>query len=202
MKTVLMVFMLMALGKGYAQNNQIKLYIQQIAANKVYIEYLQKGYSIVKTGLNTIGNIKNGHFSLDKDFFSQLDNINPKVRHYAKVADIIALNIQIIKRYKKALAEAKGTDLFNDWELDYMTRVFNALIDNCASLIDELTVLLTPHEWKMSDDERIKRIDGLHAAMRDNYAFVNHFAGELQIMAMQKGKELNDAAVLENLYKK
>ncbi|MBN8788535.1 MAG: hypothetical protein J0I84_15705 [Terrimonas sp.] len=202
MKPVLMVFMLMALSKGYAQNNQIKLYIQQIAANKVYLEYLQKGYSIVKNGLNTIGNIKNGHFSLDKDFFSQLENINPKVRHYAKEADIIALNVQIIRRFKKALAEAKGTDLFSDQELDYINRVFNSLIDNCASLTDELTVLLTPSEWKMSDDERIKRIDGLHTAMRDNYAFVNHFAGELEIMAMQKGKELNDAAVLQGLYKK
>ena len=202
MKPVLMVFMLMALSKGYAQNNQIKLYIQQIAANKVYLEYLQKGYSIVKNGLNTIGNIKNGHFSLDKDFFSQLENINPKVRHYAKEADIIALNVQIIRRFKKALAEAKGTDLFSDQELDYINRVFNSLIDNCASLTDELTVLLAPSEWKMSDDERIKRIDGLHTAMRDNYAFVNHFAGELEIMAMQKGKELNDAAVLQGLYKK
>lgn len=202
MKPVLMVFMLMALGKGYAQNNEIKLYIQQIAANKVYLEYLQKGYSIVKNGLNTIGNIKNGHFSLDKDFFSQLENINPKVRHYAKEADIIVLNVQIIRRFKKALAEAKGTDLFSDQELDYMNRVFNSLIDNCASLTDELTVLLTPSEWKMSDDERIKRIDGLHTAMRDNYAFVNHFAGELEILAMQKGKELNDAAVLQGLYKK
>lgn len=202
MKTVLMVFMLMAWGRGYAQNNQIKLYIQQIAANKVYLEYLQKGYSIVKNGLNTIGNIKNGHFSLDKDFFSQLENINPKVRHYAKVTDIIALNIQIIQRYKKALEEAKGADLFNDRELDYIARVFNVLINNCVSLTDELTVLLTPHEWKMSDDERVKRIDGLHAAMRDNYAFVNHFAGELQIIAVQKEKELNDASVLQGLYKK
>lgn len=201
MKPVLIIMLLLFSGFSYGQN-QIKLYIQQIAANKVYLEYLQKGYSIVKTGLNTIGNIKDGHFSLDKDFFSRLENINPKVRHYAKVTDIIALNIQIIRRYKKALAEAKDTDLFNDRELDYMTRVFNSLINNCVSLTDELTVLLTPHEWKMSDDERVKRIDGLHAAMWDNYAFVNHFAGELQIMAMQKGKELNDASVLQDLYKK
>lgn len=202
MKCVMIIVMLALSMCSYAQNNQIKLYVQQIAANKVYLEYLQKGYSIVKNGLNTIGNIKDGHFSLDKDFFSQLENINPKVRHYAKVADIIALNVQVIKRYKKALTEAKATDRFNDRELDYMTRVFNSLIDNCASLTGELTVLLTQSEWKMNDDERIKRIDGLHAAMRDNYAFVNHFACELQIMAMQKGKELNDAAVLQDLYKK
>ena len=40
---------------------QKKYLLQQIAALQVYIGYLQKGYSIAKTGLTTIGNIKNGH---------------------------------------------------------------------------------------------------------------------------------------------
>lgn len=202
MKRVLILPLLILLTMFCQAQNQIKLYIQQIAANAVYIEYLQKGYKIVRNGLNTIGNIKDGHFSLDKDFFSQLENINPKVRHYAKVADIIALSIQIIKRYKKALSEVKASDRFSTGELDYISKVFSALIDNCTSLTDELAILLTPSGWKMSDDERIKRIDGIHTTMRDNYAFVNHLSGELQIMSIQKGKELKDATVLHDLYGK
>lgn len=134
MKRVMMMSLLISVSVFSQAQNQIRLYIQQIAANKVYIEYLQQGYKIVKNGLNTIGNIKDGHFSLDKDFFNGLQHINPKVRHYAKVADIIALNIHIIKRHKKALAAARDSDGFTSSELDYMTKVFNALIDNCASL--------------------------------------------------------------------
>ncbi len=32
-----------------AQNQTIKLYMQQIAANKIYIEYLQKATRLLKT---------------------------------------------------------------------------------------------------------------------------------------------------------
>lgn len=200
MKKVIVIAGLVLLAvSGYSQS-QIKLYIQQIAANKVYIEYLQKGYSIAKKGLTTIGNIKNGHWSLDKDFFAGLENINPKVRHYAKVADIVALNIQIVKRYKQALKEARASDRFTGSELDYFGKVFTGLIDNCAVLVDELTLLLKASELKMSDDERIKRIDKLYTNMQDNYVFVQDFSGSMEIMTLQRDKEVNDAAVVKGLY--
>jgi len=200
MKKVIVIAGLVLLAvSGYSQN-QIKLYIQQIAANKVYIEYLQKGYSIAKKGLTTVGNIKNGHWSLDKDFFAGLENINPKVRNYAKVADIVALNIQIVKRYKKALNQARASDRFTGNDLDYFGSVFTALIDNCAVLVDELTLLLKASELKMSDDERIKRIDRLYTDMQDNYAFVQHFSGSMEIMTLQRDKELKDAAVIKGLH--
>lgn len=185
--------------KGNAQNN-IKLYIQQIAANKVYIEYLQKGYKIVKGGLNTIANIKNGHFTLDKDFFAGLQNINPKIRNYAKVSGAIALNIQIEQRYRKAITEAMNSDRFNSGELDYMGNVFTSLINDCTVLADELTLLITANKLKMSDDERIKRIDVVYSAMQDNYVFVNAFARDINIMVVQKSKELQDAHAMQAIH--
>src|SRR5436190_21373731 len=78
------------LSEWFNQNaTQKKYLLQQIAALQVYTQYLQKGYSIAKTGLTTIGNFKNGHFSLDKDFFASLENINPKIKKYSRVSDII-----------------------------------------------------------------------------------------------------------------
>lgn len=179
-----------------AQNQTIKLYLQQIAANKIYIEYLQKGYKIARSGLTTIGNIKNGHFKLDKDFFAGLQSINPKVSNYAKVADIIALNIKITKQYRRAMSEARRNKMYNSSEMEYMGKVFYSLIEDCTGITDELMELLTPDKFKMSDDERIKRIDGLHAGMQDNYVFVNSFSGDMAMMAVQRSKEAKDAATL------
>ncbi len=200
MKTVMIAGLLLMSVSGYSQGSQIKLYIQQIAANKVYIEYLQKGYSIAKKGLTTIGNIKNGHWSLDKDFFAGLENVNPKVRNYTKVADIVALNIQIVKRYKKALNQARASDRFTGSELDYFGKVFAGLMDDCTVVVDELIVLLKASELKMSDDERIRRIDKLYTNMQDNYVFVQDFSGKMEVMILQRDKELKDAAVMKGLY--
>lgn len=184
-----------------AQNKTIKLYIQQIAANKVYIEYLQKGYRIAKNGLTTISNIKNGHWSLDKDFFAGLKGINPKVQNYVKVADIIALNIKTIKQYKTAMKQARSAELFNGGEIGYFDKVFASLIGGCMMVTDELTLLLTPNKLTMSDDERLKRIDLLYADLQDEYVFVNSFSNDITIMALQRNKELREAETLSDLYK-
>lgn len=201
MKRIIIACILVVLSKyTQAQNKTIKLYLQQIAANKVYIEYLQKGYKIAKTGLTTIGNIKNGHFGLDKDFFAGLQAINPKVRNYAKVTGIIALNIKVVKQYRKAMNEARRNNMYNSDELEYMGKVFTALVEDCTMITDELLVLLTPDKLKMSDDERIKRIDETHAAMQDNYVFVNSFSADIAMVALQRNKDVKDAATLRTLY--
>lgn len=199
MKVVILITMMLLFNNGYGQNNQIKLYIQQIAANKVYIEYLQKGYSIVKNGLRAIGDIKDGHWRLDIIFFDGLEKINPKVRQYAKVADIIALNIQVIKRAKKLVLEIKDADVFTEQEALYATKVVDRTLVNCAALIDELGSLLKTSELRMSDNERIKRIDGLHEQMRSNYSFVNYFSGEWQLLQLQKNKALRDGIIVKQL---
>lgn len=185
---------------GQAQNKTIKLYLKQIAANKVYIEYLQKGYKIAKNGLNTIGKIKNGHFSLDKDFFAGLQSINPKVRNYVKVADIVAMNVEVAEQYKKAVNESRKHDMYNKEELTYINKVFSSLIENCTMVTDELILLVTPNKLKMSDDERINQIDKLHSDMQDNYVFVNSFSGTITMMTLQRMKEARDAASVRTLH--
>lgn len=200
MKTVMIMGCLLFFALcSQAQNKTIKLYIQQIAANKVYIEYLQKGYRIAKNGLTTIGNIKNGHWSLDKDFFAGLKGINPKVRNYGKVADIIALNIKTIKQYKTAMKQARSAELFNGGEIGYFDKVFTFLIDGCMMVIDQLTLLLTPNKLTMRDDERIKRIDLLYAEMQDRHVFANSFSNDIIIMALQRDKELREVETLSDL---
>jgi hypothetical protein len=201
MKKVIIVWgMLLIVLFSRAQNKTFKLYIQQIAANKVYIEYLQKGYRIAKNGLTTIGNIKNGHWSLDKDFFAGLKGINPKVRNYSKVADIIVLNIKTIKQYKTAMKQARSAELFDSGEISYFDKVFTVLLDDCMRVTDELTLLLTANELTMSDDERIKRIDLLYTDMQDKYVFANGFSNDVNVMAFQRSKELREAATVRSLY--
>lgn len=201
MKIVCVILMLFFRTDSFGQNNQIKLYIQQIAANKVYIEYLQKGYSIVRSGLKTIGDIKDGHFKLDEIFFKDLERINPKISNYAKVADIVMLNGQVVKRAAVLVKGVKGSPVFHEREIKHIGKVLDALTDDCAELMDELNSLLRASAFKMSDDERLKRINALNTQMRSNYAFLNNFSGELRMLEVQKLKEQNEGSVVEDLIK-
>lgn len=209
MKQVCIIILAMALFQGMKaqgvkewlsqKQTQTQYLIQQIAALQVYIGYLQKGYKIVQGGLNTIGNIKKGHFNLDKAFFDGLKSINPKVKSYARVADIITLNIQVIQRAGKALKEAHSSDRFTGNELDYVSKVFTGITDGCSELIEALTQLLTLGDLQLSDDERIKRIDGVYAEMKDRYGFINGFCNDLTRMRLQRSQELRDAGTMQKL---
>lgn len=201
MKFSIISVWLMALGlQGNTQNKTIKLYLQQIAANKVYIEYLQKGYKIARKGLNLIGDIKNGHFGLDKNFFSVLDNVNPKIRDYAKVAGIINLNFQIVKRYKEVNNQIRSTKFLTEQEIVYARKVLASVLDDCNGLMDELIGTVKNSSLKMSDDERLKRIDVLYSEMQGNFKFVVGFSNEISIMKVQREKDSQETLWLDALY--
>src|SRR6202790_2696983 len=86
-------------GRLHAQSD-IQAMLKQIAKLEIYIVDLEKGYSIAKEGLTTIGEIKNGEFNLHSLFFNSLQKVNPSVAKYSKIAEIIADQIAILSDFK------------------------------------------------------------------------------------------------------
>ena len=178
---------------------QKKYLLQQIAALQVYIGYVQKGYSIAKEGLNAISDIKNGEFNLHKDYFNSLKAVNPKIKNYSKVADIIALQVNIVKTYKEAVKQVRQSGAFNADEISYVNGVFERLLDDCTKTIDALIAVTTSGELEMKDDERLKRIDALYSDMQDKYTFVQAFAGEAKLLAASRIREQTDIKTMRIL---
>jgi hypothetical protein len=175
-----------------AQDNQQKELLLQIAALKVYIEYAQKGYSVVKKSLHFIGDVKKGELNLHEDYFSSLTKVNPKIKNYVKIAEIISMQIKIIKDYKRTLNQLHNDDLFHGDELDYIQRSFDRLLTNCNATLNELLEVTTDASLEMKDDQRIERIDGLHQTMMDDYLFCQSFCNQTKKLSLSKAKENND----------
>src|SRR5690242_17273529 len=121
MKNILLIVLMVIGYASFGQNTQewtrqkktqIKYLLQQIAANKVYIEYIEKGYNIAHKGLQTIHDIKKGDFNLSFNFFESQKNVNPKIKAWAKVADVIAYQIRIIKTAKQTQLDIRETGQF------------------------------------------------------------------------------------------
>ena len=197
MKTLFAVSMLIAL-PSYGQTleewtqqkeTQIKYLLQQIAANKVYIEYIENGYGIARKGLNIIQKIKKGDFDLHRDFIASLSNINPEIKSYVRVGDIITYQARIVKRINNTLRNLKESNQFTADELDYNKSVFEKLLDECLKNIDELFLVITSGELEMKDDERINRIDQLYLDMQEKYCFCESFSKECSVLAVQRLSE-------------
>ena len=177
----------------HAQAKQRKVLLLQIAALQTYIGYAKKGYTVVKKGLNFIGDVKKGEVNLHSDYFNSLLQVNPKVKNYVRVGEIIALQIKILKVHKKTLELLRQDDLFHGDELDYIERVFERLIDNCNETLDQLLLISTDAKLEMTDDQRLEHIDSLYTAMMSDYSFCEHLSEEIKILSLSKAKEKRDA---------
>jgi hypothetical protein len=196
MKKILILMILMIVGLlSFSQTTEewtkqkktrIKRLIEQIAANRVYIEYLQKGYKIVTGGLHTIRDIKNGEFRLHINFFDSLKTVNPRIKSWVKVADIIACQIRIVKSTRQALQYVRESNQFTDEELDYCKKVFDNMLEECVKNIDELMMVITSGELTMSDDERLRRIEKLFVDMQEKSGFTASFSNEMSVLAVQR----------------
>ena len=208
-KTLLSVLVVLSFKVSTAQTfeewfkqkkTQKKYLIEQIVAFKIYLGYVQKGYSIARKGLTTIGNIKKGDFSLHNDFLSSFKSVNPTIRNYSKVPDIVAFQVKIIQSYKSTYKYVQSISLYSPAEIDFIYRVFSNLIDNSSNDLDELITVVTANELEMKDDERLKRIDAIYASIQDKYAFAKNFGDEAKVLAVQKAKDKNNLETSRKLY--
>ncbi|OUL62608.1 hypothetical protein [Flavobacterium sp. AJR] len=191
------IFLLLAFvgfinGNLHAQAKQQKMLLQQIAALQMYIGYAKKGYLVAQKGLSTINDFKRGEFNLHRDYLTSLKQVSPKIKKYTRVTEIIALQIKIIKSYKSLYEQIQQDDLFHGDEVDYIKRVFERLIENCDTNMDELLTIVLDGKLELKDDERIKRIDIVYQNMLDSYTFCESFGNQTKLMAISKAMELKD----------
>jgi len=67
-------------------------------------------------------------------------------------------------------------------------------LDECLKNVDELYLIITSAElqsdsYRMTDDERIERIDLLYTDMQDKYSFCQSFSEERSVLAIQRLSE-------------
>lgn len=178
------------------KKTQKKYLLQQIAALQVYAGYLKQGYQIANGGLgNIIGSLKD-EFNLHSAYYSQLKAVNPVVKKDPKVNDILIWQSDILRTVSKL----SKVNYLTSNEKQYVGKVNGALLADCDEQITALQILLTNNQLELSDDERIKRLNGIHKAMQDNYRFIANFTNQLKLYGIQKQREANSLASSKYLF--
>jgi len=197
-KLLIIILWLVAIQASYSQGvgewfnqkkTQTKYLVQQIAALKVYTEYLEKGYDIAKKGLGTIQSFTNGEFNLHNVFFGTLKAVSPKIKKYPRLADIIIMEAEIIQHSSKVYRSVKGNGVYHANEIEYVGRVFDRVLKDVESTISDLSDIITDDKYLMSDDERIERIEKLYLIVRGTYLFTKEFCDETIQLGAERSHE-------------
>ena len=192
MKKIFVIICMAISGFGYGQSQeaqQLLLNWEKLAQFKQILKDLKDGYQILHKGYTTIRDISSGNFNLHKNFLDALEQVSPAVKKYRKIAEIFNYQIAIIKKYKGAFNQFKEDKTFTGSEIDYISKVYSNLLNECTKNLDELAMVITAGKLRMSDDERMQAIDKIYASMEDQFSFLQDFNSSTSYLSLQRKGE-------------
>ncbi|SFB50002.1 hypothetical protein [Algoriphagus aquimarinus] len=179
---------------------QLLLNVTKLSQLKQILTDLEKGYTTLSSGYSQISTIASGNFTIHEVFLDGLLQVNPTVKNYYKVAEIIRFQIKLVNDYKSAFSRLKSSRQFTSNEISYLSSVYSNLFKQSLQQLDELTLVLTTNSLRMSDEERLAAIDQIHRDMQDKLIFLTAFNQETQVLAISRFKANQELNGIRNLY--
>lgn len=183
-----------------AEAEQLLLNWEKLTQLKGVLQNLYDGYTILEKGYNAVKDLSEGNFSLHKTFLDGLLEVSPAVRNYRRVADIITCQLRLVTEYKAAFNQFKEAGTFTPEEIEYLGAVYIRLLRRSAAGLDDLALVLTSGELRMSDEERLGAIDRIYARILDQYSFLRHFNSRTALLSTQRLGEKAQIEMLGKLY--
>lgn len=200
---ILLLVLLLPYSKVSAQAQelqQLALNIEKLAQFRQILKDMKKGYEILTKGYNTVKDLTQGNFSLHEAFLDALLEVSPTVRNYKRVTEIIEMQIKLINEQGNAFSRYQGSGNFNGDELSYIGRVYDNLVEQSLRNLDELLVVVTAGQARMSDNERLEAIDRIYEDMQDKLMFLRDFNNNTTVLSVQRAKEHHDVQKMERLH--
>ena len=99
-----------------------------------------------------------------------------------------------------AFSRFQNSGNFNEEELSYLGRVYDNLINQSLRNLDELMVVITAGQVRMSDNERIEAIDRIYTDLQEKLLFLRDFNNNTTVLSVQRSKEHHDVERMQELH--
>ncbi len=190
-------------GSAEAQSQELQqliLDIEKLTQFKSILSDMKTGYQIYAQGYGTISNLSKGNFDLHKIYLGSLMAINPSIRNYGRIAEIVSMQASLISEYKNASSRFRKSGSFSASELGYIGDVYSRLFKESLDDLLELTNVITTNKLRMSDAERIKAIDRVYSNSSDKLQFLRSFNRQGTLLSIQRMKDAEDIRTVQQLY--
>jgi hypothetical protein len=172
---------------------------EQLAAMRSTLQELVQGYDQLKNGFTQIRDIVKDNFNLHKTFLDALWVLSPVVRGDPRIGTMVSTASRIMDGYRSGGALA-GSPVFNAQEQSYFNGTYSTLLTHCNQDLEELAMVTTDHELRMSDEERLQALGRIDTRMRGELGFLQEFNNTLALEVMRRQKEQGDLNTLKRLY--
>lgn len=182
------------------KKTQRKYLLQQIAKLQAHLEAVKKGYDIVKSGLNTISQIKRGDLDLHQLFFGDLFRVKGVIKNYTGTRTLIDLYHRMISESSNFLSTLDNYSLLASIERAVVRENIESFRARFQAEMKALLQLLSDDALQMNDEERIKRIDQTIAVFIDKQSWLRATIQSVHLLHHQRQKNLRDYQFLQKQF--
>jgi len=179
---------------------QLALDAQKLASIKSTLQDMYRGYAELQQGYTRIRDLAKDNFNLHEAFLDALWVLSPAVRSDPRLAEILNMEYRIVAAYQVASAGIGSSPVWTAAELSYITGTFSALLSRSMQVVEELTMISTDNELRMSDAQRLQALDRMDTEIKEELVFMERFDNDLTIEAARRNQESNDINTLKSLY--
>ncbi|MEO3404991.1 TerB family tellurite resistance protein [Mucilaginibacter sp. CAU 1740] len=179
---------------------QLVLDYQKLAGLKSVLSQMHSGYEVLSKGYGAVKNVSQGNFSLHQAFLDGLLLVSPAVRKYPRVADIISDQATLFSEYKNAAKRFNSSGRFSPEELQYLSAVYSQLVDASLKSLDQLGMVMSDSQLRMSDAERLAAIDRIFLDSRNQLSYLRKFNDQAGQTVRLREKSAGDKQTINSLY--
>jgi hypothetical protein len=180
----------------------LDLEVERLQNETVSLQNIQKSVENEMSKLQ-LGGIKDWAQKI-KDlyaaYYQELSQVKQIVADYDKVAQVIAMQSQIISTYRSAYNLFKQDKNFSAAEISYMYNVYSGILDESLKNLNQVLTAIDAFAMQMTDESRIKIIDHACQGMQKNYNDLRQFNNDNMQLSLQRAVENNDLQTTKNLY--
>ena len=140
-------FIILSINIGFSQTwkewfnqkkTQKEYLIKQIAALKVYGNYLKEGYDIAQKGLSMVSDIKGRNFGDHKEHFGSPKIVKDDLSNDSRIHLILTRQLAIINELRELRNVCRNSESLTREEVRYVNSVYTHLLRECERTIAEL----------------------------------------------------------------
>ncbi|MHA7129257.1 hypothetical protein [Algoriphagus namhaensis] len=188
--------------KAQAQTDEVQqllLNVEKLEQLREMLENMREKYQILSQGYQQIKGIAEGNFTLHQSFLNRLVQVNPQVRAYHKVGEILDIQVGLIRGLAKVRKEMEWADFLQEGEFVQIDRLFGIWSRSSLNLLEELFLVLSDNTLQMDDWERIEAIDRVHRSVVELSQGVAMFSNSLSQLGHLRSKKSAEIQTVQSL---
>lgn len=173
---------------------------EKLASMRSTLQDMYRGYTELQQGYTRIRDVVKDNFNLHEVFLDALWVLSPAVKGDPRLGAIINTEYRIVASYKAATGRLNTQPVWTSQELGFITGTYSSLLNRSLAVVEELTLISTDNELRMSDAQRLTALSRIDSEIKEQLGFLERFDAELSIEASRRAQESNDINTLKSIY--